>query len=374
MMFRGLRVGLATSAFATMGLFSCANVAVAADKAVAAANGKLELKSIGPIANGPPGILLVGDPLGAAVYAISVKTEAATPQAAEFKLAGVDKKVADLLGVKPNALSINDIVVQPGSGTIFLSVTRGKGAHAAAVIVTVDGQGNVAEFVLDKVAYNKVSLSNVPSADAKGRGGVPMRLESITDLAFVDGQIVVAGLSNEEFASKLRTIAYPLSDSDEGTSVEIYHGAHGKLETRSPVRTFVPMVVAGKPHLIAAYTCTPLVKFPLDDLKPGKKIRGTTIAELGNRNRPLDMIVYQKNGGSFILMANSARGVMKIPTAGFAEQEGIESRVSSTAGIKYETIADLKGVVHLAKWNDQSALILVENADKSLDLKTVANP
>jgi hypothetical protein len=25
-------------------------------------------------------------------------------------------------------------------------------------------------------------------------------------------------------------------------------------------------------------------------------VMGTTIAELGNRNRPLDMIVYQKNG------------------------------------------------------------------------------
>ncbi len=56
-----------------------------------------------------------------------------------------------------------------------------------------------------------------------------------------------------------------------------------------------------QPHVLAAYTCTPLVKFPLSDLKPGEKVKGTTIAELGNRNRPLDMIVYQKDGKDYVL-------------------------------------------------------------------------
>jgi len=45
-----------------------------------------------------------------------------------------------------------------------------------------------------------------------------------------------------------------------------------------------------------AYTCTPLVQFAIPDLKPGAKVKGKTIAELGNRNRPLDMIDYQKDG------------------------------------------------------------------------------
>ena len=53
-------------------------------------------------------------------------------------------------------------------------------------------------------------------------------------MAFVDGQLFVAGLSNEEFASKLRSVAYPFARSPPGTSVEIYHGNHGQLETRSP--------------------------------------------------------------------------------------------------------------------------------------------
>jgi hypothetical protein len=63
--------------------------------------------------------------------------------------------------------------------------------------------------------------------------------------------------------------------------------------------------------------------FPLASLKPGAKVTGTTIAELGNRNRPLDMIVYQKGGQDYLLMANNSRGVMKIPTAAFAAAQAL---------------------------------------------------
>jgi hypothetical protein len=91
----------------------------------------------------------------------------------------------------------------------------------------------------------------------------------------------VAGLSNEEFASKLWSVAYPFASADRGTSVEIFHGNHGALETRSPVMAFLPFNIGNQPHLIASYTCTPLVKFPVSSLKPGDKIMGTTIAEFG---------------------------------------------------------------------------------------------
>ena len=60
--------------------------------------------------------------------------------------------------------------------------------------------------------------------------------------------------------------------------------------------TFVPYQVQNTPHLIAGYLCTPLVKFPVASLKPGEKIMGTTIAELGAGNRPIDMVLYNKGG------------------------------------------------------------------------------
>ena len=126
---------------------------------------------------------------------------------------------------------------------------------------------------------------------------------------------------------------------------------------------------------MAAYTCTPLVKVPLSsELKPGEKVKGTTIAELGNRNTPLDMIVYAKGGKDYLLMANTARGVMKIPAESFAGAEPITARpATETAGVKYETVGELKGVTQLDKLDDARGLILVKT-DAGFDLKTIELP
>ena len=99
------------------------------------------------------------------------------------------------------------------------------------------------------------------------------RQESITDIAFFQDRLLVAGLSNEEWQSTFRAIPFPFEKVAKGTSVQIYHGAHGQFETKSPIRTFVPFNVGSQPSLLAAYTCTPLVQFPISDLKPGAKIK-----------------------------------------------------------------------------------------------------
>jgi len=118
--------------------------------------------------------------------------------------------------------------------------------------------------------------------------------------------------------------------------VEIYHGSHGRFETNAPVRTFVPHRIDGDPHILAAYTCTPLVKIPLYSLKPASKVTGTTIAELGDRNRPLDMVVYRKDGKEFILMNNSSRGVMKLPADKLDSFPAITDQ-TEIKGVPYES-------------------------------------
>jgi len=183
----------------------------------------------------------------------------------------------------------------------------------------------------------------------------------------------VAGLSNEEFASNLRAIPYPFSEVNRGASIEIFHGSHGQLETRSPIRTFVPISFGGNPQIIAAYTCTPLVRIPVSELRPGVKVRGTTIAELGNFNQPLDIIAYQKDGKNFLLLANAARGVMKISTDGLLTREGITKSVRGTAGQPYETIKGWKGVKQLDQLDDANAIVLIEQDGKA-DLRTLPLP
>ncbi|HEV3339421.1 MAG TPA: hypothetical protein VG125_03660 [Pirellulales bacterium] len=335
--------------------------------------GQPDLKFAGPMAFGPDGILFVGDPLSAAVFAIDTGDRSAA-DAGAINVPGVNQQIAAVLGSSPDQVLINDLAVNPLSGTVYLSVSRGRGPDAQPVLVRIGGDGKVAVLSLDKVAYAKAPLPNAPDPSVKDRRGNSQRQESITDLAYVDGRVVVAGLSNEEFSSNLRTIPFPFTAADAGTSVEIFHGAHGKLETHAPVRTFVSYTINDQPHLLAAYTCTPLVKLPLVELKPGKKVRGTTVAELGNHNRPLDIIVYEKGGKDYLLIANSDRGVMKVAAAQLGDAEGITSPVADKAGVGYETVAGLKGVQQLDKLSDKEVVLLIEPSRGVMNLQTVPLP
>ena len=336
--------------------------------------GDVKLESAGPLAFAPDGTILVGDPMAAAIYAVDTGDQTGNPDEVKYEVAGINEKVAAALGAKADSIAINDLAVNPKTGTAYLSVTRGRGPDGIPVLLKVAPNGELSELKLTDVKYSQATLPNAPARDAKDGRGQSNRLVSITDIAFVNGQVVVAGLSNEEFASNLRAITYPFADTPNGTSVEVFHGAHGGLETRSPVRTFAPIMVNDKPYLVAAYTCTPLVRFPLSDLNKEEKIRGVTVAELGNRNRPLDMVVYKKDGKQFILMANSARGMMKISTDNIDREEGITERISDKAGQTYETIESLNNVVELDRLNEANALVIIDNKDGSLDLKTIALP
>jgi hypothetical protein len=329
--------------------------------------GKAELKSAGPLAFGPEGVLFVGDQMAGTIVALDTgdRTAAAAPSNMEVK--GINEKVAAILGTAPDQILINDMAVNPLSKKVYLSVSRGRGPDATPVILRVDASGKISEFALDNVKHSTVQLPN-PAAGKDQRGN-NRRLESITDLAYVDGKVIVAGLSNEEFSSNLRSIPFPFQAADSGASIEIFHGAHGRFETNSPVRTLVAYEIKNQPHILAAYTCTPLVRIPMSELKAGNKVKGATIAELGNRNRPLDMIIYSKSGRNYLMMANSSRGVMKMSADGLDSYEPITAQTEK-AGVPYETISTLTGVQQLAKVDDNTAVIIAGEGS-SLDLRTI---
>lgn len=339
--------------------------------------GKVALKSAGPITFGPDGILFVADTKAAAIIAIaSGDTQAGA--AKTFKIEGINQKIAALLGTAADQILIDDLAVNPVSHAAYLAVTRGRGAGATPVLVRVKGDGQPEVVSLDKLKYSRAELPDAPVEGVQGEGKKQSnpRQESITDLAFFQDRLLVAGLSNEEFSSALRAIPFPFQKVANGTSVEIYHGAHGKFETRSPIRTFVPFMVGNEPQLLAAYTCTPLVQFPLSDIKPAAKIKGKTIAELGNRNRPLDMIVYHKDGKDWLLLANNSRGVMKIATDHIAGADAITAPVGGggTQGLKYETIESWKGIEQLDKLDDAHALVLRRGEAGALHLESLPLP
>ncbi len=327
-------------------------------------SGKVEPTSPGPVCFGPDGTLYLGDPKAACVYAITLADE--KQPAAKAEVRDLSAQLAGKLGVKGDDVAVVDLAVNPATNRVYLSVARGKGPDAIPVLFKLDGKGELAEVDLSNVPNAKRDLAN-PISGGK-------RQEAITGLKATQDTLYVAGLSNEEFASTFRTISLPFSDkASASASVGMFHGAHGRYETASPVRTFVPLDVDGKSEILAAYTCTPLVRIATGELKDGAKVKGTTVAELGNRNRPLDIVVYTKDSKRYALMANSARGVMKVELDGLAGAAPITERVKETAGLPYATVKELTGVEQLDKLGETLAVLVVR--DKAgLSLRTVELP
>ncbi len=324
--------------------------------------GKPALKSAGQLTFGPDNVLFVADSIGTAVYAIDLE-DGGKPSAEELpRIEAIDEKVASLLGTTAADILIQDLAVHPASKNIYLSVSRGRGDDAIPAIVRIDGQGGLALVALDQVRYSRTAIANAPAKDAKTRRGRPMRPLTITDIAFHGGHLYVAGLSNEEFASNLRRIPYPFTGEMTGTSVEIFHGAHGAFETHAPIRTFMPYESEGKAHLLASYTCTPLVTFPIDKLEDGAHVKGTTIAELGFGNTPLDMIQFTKEGEPYVLILNSRRGGMRIKAADIDQAKPITDDKHITletpfAGVPYHTVP-MGGVVRADNYDAENLVVL----------------
>ncbi len=370
-MFKQMRTG----ALAVVALACVTGMAIAGPGGKSQV-GSPELQSAGPLAFAPDGVLLLGDPKAAAVFAIETGEKQGDAADVRYQMKNVTQKIADVLGSK-QAVSISDLAVNPVSGSVYFSVTAGG---QPAIVRIVEG-GKLEKFDLGKVRFNKAALSDAPVDEVVqiGRRKKNPRPESITDLAYADGKVIVTGLNNDPKApSGVRSLPYPFTDADVGASLEIYHAAHGRYEQDATVRAFVPFNINGKPHLLAGFTCTPLVKFPLSELseKKSEPVRGTTVAELGNRNRPLDMVVYEKDGKTFLLMANSARGVMKVSTENIERQDGLTEPVrgGGTAGQEYETIKSLEGVVQLDKLNQTHAVVLIQKGNGAPNLETVELP
>ena len=339
--------------------------------------GKLELKSVGGLAFGPDGILFIGDAKDARIVAVDVRDVRRGPVTLP-EIKGVDQKLAQLLQVKPADVRIQDLAVNPQTGHVFLAATaEGKSAQIFQIV-----GGEVQALPANEALISEVKLPN-PAADKvvdDGRRSRNHRENAITDIAFYEGRLLVSGMTADKAASNVWSVHFPFDAIDPGTTVEFYHAAHGRTEDNNPIRTFVPFMIDGKPNLLAGFVCTPLVRIPLDQLSAKGdergKVVGKTVAELGNRNQPLDLIAYKKGGEEFLLLINSARGVMKISTDGLAQNPGLVTHVAGggTAGQTFEPVSDLNGAIQLDKVGDSQAAILLKREDGSIDFKLVELP
>ncbi len=352
--------------------------------------GSVKIETAGPITFGPEGILFLADNSAARVVAVDVADPGAAVGPEPFDVENVDTAVASFLGCDPSDLIIRDMAVHPTSHNVYLSVQRGRGDSGQAIVVRIGSlDGSVSDVALDDVRFSEMTIADAPAEDDErldttlpmapegeevtfGERTIrllrrPIRISTMTDMAYVDGVLLVAGLSNEEFASKLRRFAFPFGDAGEDNSLEIFHVSHGKWETAAPIRTFVPY--ESYRSIVAGYTCTPIVHFPLEGLTPGTKTVGRTVAELGAANQPLDMITFLDQGEEHVLVANSAYGLIKIARRDIDAQEAL-TEPKEPIGVARETSA-YQGVIRLANLADDVVLALQVDDEAHYHLRSL---
>jgi hypothetical protein len=330
------------------------------------------IKSISALAFGPDGILFIGDSKSATVFAVDTKDNTPVEKAPAVEIKNIDQKIAATLGTEAKNIRIVDIAVNPVSKKIYCAVLNMDGTP---VLLTVE-KDKVQAVSLKDVMFSSASLNNAPAEDQKDRGGRSLRESSISDLEFADGSVMLSGLSNQEFSSTFRKINFPFTDKQEHATLEIFHAAHGRYETNAPIRTFTIAELNGKKYIVASYTCTPLVLFPLDELKAGKHVKGRTVAEMGAGNSPIDIVSVKKGDASFLLMANSNRPVFKVKYKTIETFEGTLTEPIkesfATAGIDFVSLPTVN-VLQMSKLDDTQVLVLQRRANGDLDLWTIGD-
>jgi hypothetical protein len=329
--------------------------------------GPVSAKTLGAMTFGPNNVLFVADNDAESVYALEIADGAKA--AGPVDLTGIDSKIAQALGTTVDQISIADMAVHPASHNVYVTVTRGKGADAKPVLVkvTANAASPVSVVSLDNINHSVSKIDNAPVSTGAARD--PHR-STITYLGFADGSLWIAGLSNEQFSSAFRRVAFPFNSKEETTTLQIYHVSHKRSETQAPVMAFAPVKIDGKLVMLAAYTCTPIVAFDASNLKNGQQVTGRTVADLGAGNQPADMVSIMSNGKSYVLVANRTHPMMKLSVAEIAgapalttpESEGIPRQNESAPG----------AIVQLADYDANNVIVIQKGASGGLDLKTIA--
>ena len=351
-------------------------VAIACCLGAASNASAADIKSISRLAAGPENVLFVADWKSARVHAITLPGAAQKPAGAAFNILDLEAILSKQVGGA--RITVEDMVVRPRTAEVYVAVSYGAAKRPALIVVTSDHKARRVDLKAAK--STSIALRDAPTSNYNFWRDTPERSFTVTDMKWREGELFVAGLSNQEFASTLRRLKYPFDSSQSITSVEIYHTGHNLIETRAPIRAMSFATLGGIPYLVAAYTCTPIVIIPLDELKDGAHIRGKTIAELGYGNTPADMIAYTKTDQGkteeFLMLVNFERGTSIIPVSELeaaSGRPGIETIVPYGKVVGLDVMsAPLVGTMRLDNLDEESFIVVRRQLEKdALQLVTV---
>jgi hypothetical protein len=246
--------------------------------------------------------------IGGGTQVVTVETGDTKPAPwSKTAIANIDQILAGKLGLQAKDIEIRKLAVNPASGKAYVALQSLK--TKASVILTIDGTGNIAEFALDSVKYKSYSLA-----------APKVTITKVTDIAWAGGKIVAATQATDKFtASRVFTINPAAKDgSPTQISTKTFHVGHNRWETHAPLRVLMPYVENGKTSVVGSFTCTPVVKYAIEDAKDDDQITGTSVLELGTGNTPRSMFVYERDGKKYILVSvgrNNRKPAFGYPSA-----------------------------------------------------------
>lgn len=307
---------------------------------VTMANGQT-INSLGTMVFNDEGILFIGDNISGSILAFDFTSEKQQKRNFEINIYHIDTQIAAVLGTSPASVQVNDIAVHPKSGEVYLSVTRGHGLDALPALLKVTADNQLIAIDISHASVTSQSLSKLPSIErtiglrgAAGSAPTPkevaksqrsLRTLAIVAMEYHNGELFVAGISNEEFCSVLRRIPYPFDGTEGISNIEMYHIVHDSYETRAPIRSMSVQTIDGKDHLVAAYTCSPLVLIPLEELEDGQKVKARTVGDMGN-GQPIDMVPFRMKGEEMLFVTNNSRSPMVIPLKGLNGAKAVDKK------------------------------------------------
>ncbi|MEM7613134.1 MAG: hypothetical protein AAF270_15730 [Pseudomonadota bacterium] len=322
---------------------------------------------------GGANVLFAADQAQGRVYAFELKDipdETGNLDSTVYNLVGFGSQLAKHFDVDALSIRYHDLAVHPVTKAAFISasIETADGVRPELILVTADGAIRSIDFA--KLPFTSVALAEVPDDGVTFWREIPAVSLSVTDFEFDDGVLYIAGLSNGEFASTLRQVSYPFDGDAKITSIEMFHTAHNQNETRAPIRAMSIASVDGKKTLIAAYTCTPLVTIPADDLKDGAHVVGKTIAELGYGNTPVEVLTVtaynmERQPEDFVLVINREMSANLIKMDDLAKAPGLQQAfggLGDTLGVE-GTHVPFAGTLQADNQDAQMILALRRNID-----------
>ena len=204
-----------------------------------------EIKSISRLAAGPENVLFVADWKTARVHAVNLPASAQKPAGTAFNILDLENLLSRQVGGAK--ITVEDMVVRPGTAEVYVAVSYGAAKTPALFLVTSDRQGSPrrpqgGEVDLDQRFATRPRRLQILEGNARAK-----LYSDRHEMA--RGELFIAGLSNQEFSSTLRRIKYPFDSQQSITSVEIYHTGHNLIETRAPIRAMSFATLGGSPTL-----------------------------------------------------------------------------------------------------------------------------